>query len=89
MVKKGDEYLVFPVEEKEMKKQRYPSDSTDRADDDIEVKFRTRSSGRSVVAQRTNENVTTGPQKRWVKSTLFDSDDINFSKWYVSRGGQD
>lgn len=46
MVKKGDEYLVFPVEEKEMKKQRYPSDSTDRADDDIEVKFRTRSSGR-------------------------------------------
>ena len=39
MAKKRDEYLVIPVEEKEMENRRSPSDSTDRADDDIEVKF--------------------------------------------------
>lgn len=34
-----DKYLVIPVEEKEMENISPVSESTDRADDEIEVKF--------------------------------------------------
>lgn len=39
MAKKKDEYLVIPVEEKEMEERQRPNEATDHAEDELEDKF--------------------------------------------------
>lgn len=39
MAKKKDEYLVIPVEEKEMDERQSPNESTDPAEEELEEKF--------------------------------------------------
>ena len=39
MAKKKDEYLVIPVEEKEMEEKGSPTDAPNRAEDELEEKF--------------------------------------------------
>ena len=39
MSKKKDEYLVIPVEEREMEERQSPNEATDQAEDELEEKF--------------------------------------------------
>ena len=39
MAKKKDEYLVIPVEEKEMEERQRPNEVSDHAEDELEDKF--------------------------------------------------
>ena len=39
MAKKKDEYLVIPVEEKEMEEKSSPTDAPNQAEDELEEKF--------------------------------------------------